>query len=104
MNARWSSLTLESEMTPAELAFLGRVIQERNLNGVHLEVGTGAGGTLRFLLRLHDGRVRFVVVDPMTYFADQRETVLLNITEAGYRDLVEIRETTSAAAYRLSRV
>jgi len=95
--------TLEAEMTPEEHAFLLRLLEAERLPGPHLEIGTAAGGTLAAMMRCFGDADRppFVVVDRMTYFPDQLETVRRNLQEHGLRaDDVDFRVATSAAALR----
>ena len=99
--ARASSISLASEMTPNEQAALVEIIRERALPGKHLEIGTAAGGTLCQMMLAARHQPRFVVVDTLKYFPNQRETVLNNLTAHGLpAERVEIREATSAEAYR----
>jgi len=95
--------TLEAEMTPEEHGFLLRLLEAERLPGPHLEIGTAAGGTLAAMMRCFDDADRppFVVVDRMTYFPDQLETVRRNLEEHGLRaDEVDFRVGTSTAALR----
>jgi hypothetical protein len=82
---RASALTLESETTKAELSTLVDAIRASKLTGPHLEIGTAAGGTLKELMAIYpdESRPHFVVVDPLTYFPGQRETVERNLTQHG---------------------
>ena len=101
--SRW---TLESEMTPQETAFLLALLAAERLTGRYLEIGTAAGGTLWKMMRVfpNEHRPRFVVVDPMTYFPEQLQTVHRNLREHDLDpDHVDIRTTDSARALQLSR-
>jgi predicted O-methyltransferase YrrM len=82
---RQSAITLESETTPAERRAVIATLSSAALSGPHLEIGTAAGGTLKELMRIYpdDARPRFVVVDPFTYYADQRGIVERNLRESG---------------------
>jgi predicted O-methyltransferase YrrM len=82
---RISATTLESETTKAELSALVDAVRTASLVGPHLEIGTAAGGTLKELMAIYldASRPRFVVVDPLTYFPGQRETVERNLQERG---------------------
>lgn len=81
---RASASTLASEVSDNELKALTEVLRSRGLHGTHLEIGTAAGGTLKELIRVYPegARPRFVVVDPMTYFPNQIETVQRNLKES----------------------
>lgn len=82
---RPSATTLESELTPAELAALVGAMRQAGLTGRHLEIGTAAGGTLKAMMTSYppEGRPPFVVVDPFTYYPDQRAIVERNLRGAG---------------------
>jgi hypothetical protein len=82
---RKSAITLESETSKAELETLTMTLSTAGLRGSHLEIGTAAGGTLKELMRLYpnEKRPRFVVLDPMTYFPNQREIIERNLRDAG---------------------
>lgn len=82
---RESATTLAPEVSAAELVALKAAMVSAGLTGWHLEIGTAAGGTLRELMRAYPAasRPRFVVVDPMTYFAEQPSIVRRNLASAG---------------------
>jgi len=67
------------------LESLVELVKGANLKGQHLEIGTGTGGTLIPLMQCYTdaSRPKFVVVDPFTYFPNQRETVERNLRDAG---------------------
>jgi len=69
MGTRPSATTLEPEMTDKELSALRAWIEAADLKGGRLEIGTAAGGTLCFLMKLHpdDSRPRFSVVAASAY-------------------------------------
>ena len=93
--------TLESEMSPEELALLASTLRAAPSDGSYLEVGTSAGGTLcRMLAALSPAqRSRFVVVDTFEYFQDQSEIFRRNLIERGFEpDELKIRAMPSAAA------
>jgi predicted O-methyltransferase YrrM len=81
MGIRLSANTLEPEMTDEELSGLKSWLQEADLKGSHLEIGTAAAGTLCFLMNQYAAadRPQFAVVDTMSYFADQMGTVKRNL-------------------------
>jgi len=94
-------LRTESECTEAEIAALVRAMCERKLTGKHLEIGTAAGGTLKRMVLAYPAteRPKFVVVDPLTYFPEQRKSIEANLTSAGIDPrLVEFRVEASAKA------
>jgi predicted O-methyltransferase YrrM len=100
---RESAKTLASELTVEELAKLIAAMRAARLSGWHLEIGTAAGGTLREMMRAYPAvnRPHFVVVDPMTYFADQLATVRRNLALAELDpDEVECRVSKSWLAFR----
>jgi predicted O-methyltransferase YrrM len=82
---RPSATTLASELTPAELNALVALLKGAGLTGPHLEIGTAAGGTLKELMRSYAdvARPKFVVIDPLTYFPNQRDIVERNLRSAG---------------------
>jgi predicted O-methyltransferase YrrM len=82
---RDSATTLQPELTANELATILDVLKTGGLRGPHLEIGTAAGGTLREMMAAYpsESRPRFVVVDPFTYFPDQRAIVERNLRGAG---------------------
>jgi predicted O-methyltransferase YrrM len=83
-------------MTPRELDALTRLVRERAKPGRHLEIGTAAGGTLCELIRAAVHAPPFVVIDPMTYFSNQKETVERNLEQHGISlSQVDIRVTRS---------
>ena len=103
MGTRPSATTLEPEMTDAELSALKSWVQDADLKGAHLEIGTAAGGTLCFLMKLYpdDTRPSFSVVDTMSYFPDQQDIVSRNLTDHGIdAGVVDFRVKSSDAAFR----
>src|SRR4051812_46739186 len=82
---RVSATTLDSELFPEELQAIVRLLQSAGLRGPHLEIGTAAGGTLKQMMLAYpsDARPKFVVVDPMRYFPNQRDIVEGNLASAG---------------------
>ncbi|MGB0579779.1 MAG: class I SAM-dependent methyltransferase [Limisphaerales bacterium] len=85
MGERPCATTLKPEMTAEELAGLESWIRDAELTGNHLEIGTAAGGTLCFLMTRYaeDARPHFSVVDTMSYFRDQLDTVKRNLVDHG---------------------
>ncbi len=77
--------TLESELTPGELAALTDLLRGAGLTGRHLEIGTAAGGTLKEMMAAYPAGARppFVAIDPMTYFEDQPNVVRVNLASRG---------------------
>ena len=77
--------TLMPEFAPEELAVLLDLLRSHSLTGNHLEIGTAAGGMLTKMISCYDDQARphFVVIDLMTYFADQYEIVRKNLKENG---------------------
>lgn len=100
---RECATTLQAEMTPAEHGLLLSVLKASNQDGLHLEVGTAAGGTLCAMLRAFQAtrQPRFVVVDPMTYFPQQLDAVVRNLREHQLDpSRVDFRVCTSRTAFR----
>lgn len=94
--------SLQAEMTPAEHNLLISVLQSSQQYGLHLEVGTAAGGTLCAMLRAFQAtrQPRFVVVDPMTYFPQQLDAVVRNLREHQLdSSRVDFRVCTSRSAF-----
>ena len=50
---RENALTLESEMSDDEVSSIRNVIYDSKLNGIHVEIGTAAGGTLCEILKCY---------------------------------------------------
>lgn len=97
---RPSALTLEPELTPAERALLLDTLRRCRPDGPHLEIGTAAGGSLREMMRVYEPAERppFVVVDPFSYFPDQRAIVARNLASHGLDpSTVDFRVGESAA-------
>lgn len=82
---RASAITLESECTDAERALLRKVLESSDFARAHLEIGTAAGGTLKELVGLYPEKTRpqFFVIDPLTYYPDQKAIIDRNLTGAG---------------------
>lgn len=99
---RPSATNLKPEMSPEELSALKDWLAQAALTGRHMEVGTAAGGTLCFMLECYppDRRPSFAVVDTMSYFASQLETVKENLRAHGLApETVDFRVTTSREAF-----
>jgi predicted O-methyltransferase YrrM len=99
---RRCATTLEGEMTTEEHRFLVELLSSGKRRGTHLEIGTGAGGTLCVMLNAfaQENRPRFVVIDTMRYFPGQLESVLKNLARHGFdQKAVDIRVSKSDAAF-----
>ena len=76
--------TLDSELTTNELNSLIDILVHKKLKGIHLEIGTAAGGTLCKLICSYRDELQFcpefIVVDPLKYFPNQYEKVLENLS------------------------
>lgn len=84
--ARASATTLESECTEEERGLLRHVLTNHDLRDRHLEIGTAAGGTLKELIGLYASRAavpQFCVIDPLTYYPNQRDIIDRNLRGAG---------------------
>src|SRR5690606_6672651 len=95
--------TLEAEMTAAEHELLLHTLKQQGPEGLHLEVGTAAGGTLCAMLgQFPEGeRPTFVVVDPLQYFPQQRALIEKNLWNHGLNPQeVDLRVQTSASVFR----
>ena len=95
------TLRLESEFSEAERAALVRTLKARGPNGAHLEIGTAAAGALKLMMLSFPAseRTKFVVVDPLTYFPNQREAIETNLAAAGIDSAsVDFRVEKSAKA------
>ncbi|HEV7670576.1 MAG TPA: class I SAM-dependent methyltransferase [Thermoanaerobaculia bacterium] len=100
---RYSAYALAPEMNEVESDFLVDLIRKARLPGQHLEIGTGAGGSLCLMMTAfaEGERPHFVVVDPMHYFEHQYETVRLNLEFHGLDSSgVDMRICTSQRAFR----
>lgn len=76
--------TLVSELSSNELMELRVILVYKKLKGIHLEIGTAAGGTLCELMCFYREKLKFspkfIVVDPFKYFPNQYEKVLENLS------------------------
>jgi predicted O-methyltransferase YrrM len=102
MRIRPCAKTLEPEMTDEELSALREWMRSARLKGRHLEIGTAAGGTLCFMMTCYkDGsRPPFSVVDTMSYFEDQFDTVRKNLANNGLNaEDVDFRVMSSDRAF-----
>ena len=89
-------------MTSEEHRLLVELLRGGERRGTHLEIGTGAGGTLCVMLNAfaQENRPRFVVVDKMRYFPSQLELVRKNLARHGFgENTVDIRVAKSDAAF-----
>ncbi len=97
-----TQLTLE--MTQQELDALRSIVGSRKRPGRHLEIGTAASGALCEMMLAATHRPHFVVIDTMTYFANQRQIVEQNLVSHGLQPgHVEFREMRSWDAFQHSR-
>ena len=79
---RQSAITWKSEMAEDDLSLLLDNLEIADFSGSHLEIGTAAGGTLVELGKFYQEKkkkVKFLVVDPMSYFDNQLEIVKANL-------------------------
>ncbi len=81
---RECATTLVSELSSNELMELKVILIYKKLKGIHLEIGTAAGGTLCELMCFYREKLKispkFIVVDPFKYFPNQYEKVLENLS------------------------
>jgi len=102
--SRPCATTLASELADEELAALRDLLIKKAWKGKHLEIGTAAGGTLCAMIQAATHRPPFVVIDPMTYFEGQRQTVERNLREHGIDPAdVSIRQARSWDALRAAK-
>jgi predicted O-methyltransferase YrrM len=95
--------TTESELSSEELECLTELLRKNSFAGDHLEIGTAAGGTLVKMLRCYAEHTRphFVVIDLLTYFANQREVIIANLNAHGIDpDSVEFRVARSYDVFK----
>ena len=80
-----STIARGAETTADERHLLFTELRKAGLTGPHLEIGTAAGGTLRELMAVYPASKRspFVVVDPLTFFLDQRKVIERNLSLEG---------------------
>ena len=74
---------LSSEMAEEEIFEILKFITLVRPNGVHLEIGTAAGGTLCQILKhyrytLNLAQPNFIVIDPLRYFDNQYNIICQN--------------------------
>lgn len=76
--------SLVSELSSNELVCLIDFLVNKKLKGIHLEIGTAAGGTLCKLMSSYRDELHscpnFIVVDPLKYFPNQYEKILENLS------------------------
>ena len=81
---RECATTLGSELSLNELEVLIDILVRKKLKGIHLEIGTAAGGTLCKLMCAYQESLNykpeFIVIDPLNYFPKQYEKVLENLS------------------------
>lgn len=101
---RATALTKDSELSLDALRYLLVELKERKFSGVHLEIGTAAGGTLKAILELYKKMEHeisnFFVIDPMTYFPNQYDIVVGNLRPSVDISNVEFIQMKSGEAYR----
>ena len=80
---RKSYSTLEPEISVLEIASIHKELSLAKLKGIHLEIGTAAGGTLCNLISFYKKTQNFIpefwVIDPFNYFKDQFDIVSRNL-------------------------
>ncbi len=80
---RKSYSTLEPEISVLEIASIHKALSLAKLKGIHLEIGTAAGGTLcnliSFYKKTQNFSPEFWVIDTFTYFRDQFDIVSQNL-------------------------
>ena len=103
--SRESALTLNSEMTVAEVSSIKNAIKDSKLTGLHIEIGTAAGGTLCEILKCYQNELNvepppFIIIDPLTYFDDQYEKICLNLKNNGLSQITLLLKSKSSVAFR----
>lgn len=104
--SRESAITLKSEMTDAEVYSIKNAIKDSKLTGLHIEIGTAAGGTLCEILKCYQNELKvvppqFVIIDPLTYFDDQYEKICLNLKNNGLsQNNITFEKNKSSIAFR----
>ena len=96
--------TFESELGLDALEALKRTIRTSDLKGLHVEIGTAAGGTIREIISSYEDELDcpdFLVVDPMNYFPNQLETVRKNLSGLHAAGKVQFIVETGGRAYKL---
>lgn len=101
--------TLDSELSSNELANLIDILVHKKLKGIHLEIGTAAGGTLCKLMCSYRDKLhscpKFIVVDPLKYFPNQYEKVMENLSNhhLGSSSVEFIQSSSNEAFFAFSR-
>lgn len=104
--SRESAITLKSEMTDAEVFSIKNAIKNSKLTGLHIEIGTAAGGTLCEILKCYQNELKvvppqFIVIDPLTYFDDQYEKICLNLKINGLsQNNITFEKNKSSVVFR----
>ena len=104
--SRESAITLKSEMTDAEVYSIKNAIKDSKLTGLHIEIGTAAGGTMCEILKCYQNELKvvspqFIIIDPLTYFDDQYEKICLNLKNNGLsQNNITFEKSKSSVAFR----
>lgn len=104
--SRESAITLNSEMTVAEVSSIKNAIKDSKLTGLHIEIGTAAGGTLCEILKCYQNELKvvpppFIIIDPLTYFDDQYEKICLNLQNNGLsQNNITFEKNKSSVSFR----
>ena len=104
--SRESAITLNSEMTVAEVSSIRSAIKDSKLTGLHIEIGTAAGGTLYEILKCYQNELKvvpppFIIIDPLTYFDDQYEKICLNLQNNGLsQNNITFEKNKSSVSFR----
>ena len=104
--SRESAITLKSEMTDAEVYSIKNAIKDSKLTGLHIEIGTAAGGTLCEILKCYQNELKvvppqFIIIDPLNYFDDQYEKICLNLKNNGLsQNNITFEKNKSSIAFR----
>lgn len=107
---RKCSYTLESEMTGEEVNEILRCIGKYKPNGIHIEIGTAAGGTMCSILKyykfvLNFNQPTFIAVDPLSYFENQYEVICRNLKKNQLTlDNVVFEKKTSNQAFKSLKI
>jgi len=93
-------------MTDAEVYSIKNAIKDSKLTGLHIEIGTAAGGTLCEILKCYQNELKvvppqFIIIDPLTYFNDQYEKICLNLKNNGLsKNNITFEKNKSSVAFR----
>jgi Holliday junction resolvase-like predicted endonuclease len=93
-------------MTDDEVSAIKKAVKDSKLTGIHIEIGTAAGGTLCEILKFYQDELKvvpphFIVIDPLTYFENQHKKICRNLQINGLsKNNITFERNKSSVAFR----